>query len=81
MAGVLPLYYAVRLKLVMRPSTSGVLEYRIAGIGVCSAAIINVYDFIDDFISLWYCPVTMAKLPSEVAYLRYLGSLHPLAPT
>jgi hypothetical protein len=32
---VLPLYYAVRLKLVIRPSTSGVLEYRIAGIGVC----------------------------------------------
>jgi hypothetical protein len=23
-------------------------------LGLCSAAIINVYDFIDDFISLWY---------------------------
>ena len=25
-----------------------------AASGTCSAAIINVYDFIDDFISLWY---------------------------
>ena len=32
---VLPLYYAASLKLVIRPSTSGVLEYRIAGIRVC----------------------------------------------
>ena len=30
-----PLYYAASLKLVIRPSTSAVLEYRIAGIRVC----------------------------------------------